>query len=246
MPTQTQPDRFQQYKASHTAPIHYKSVAQQATIDDVSRRIEFYFAVWGKKDINGEISVKGCMTKSILEHGPLSKSPQKIIFLYQHDQSLPLGRIVSITEDDFGCKAVAEFDNIALANDVITQIKSGTLNQFSYGFKYVWDKTEYDKTTSTISLKEVRMMEISVVSIGASEDTRFLGFKSVNIDDASHELIEETELFIKSLDTTKQLQARSIISKHIALSQKAGSIDSLLKDEPLKGDLKEAINNFKF
>lgn len=240
---------IQAIKRERTKPLNFKSVAiSDYSYNEDSRTIEFYFAVWNKRDMNGEVSLKGCMMKSIREHGPESNSPQKILFLKQHDQNLPLGRITSIIEDNYGAKAIAELDKIQLADEVLEQIKSGTYNQFSYGFKYVWDKTTYDETTETIYLHEVQMFEISVVSIGASSDTQFLGFKSINMNDAIDELNDSTELFIKSLDSTKQLQARSIISNHISLALKKPLDTTLLNEEKPKVeiDLKEAISNYKF
>lgn len=244
----TAQEKINQYRKGHSAPIQYKASQSQrkAVVNEDSRTIEFYFAVWGVKDLNGEKSMKGCVTKSIQEHGPKSKSPQKIAFLKQHNQSEPLGRILSIEEDDYGAKAIAEFDNIPLANDVLEQVRSGTYNQFSYGYKYIWDRVEWDEMDDSLVLKEVQMFEISVVTIGANADTKLIGFKSLNLEDAFEELSTETELFIKSLDSTKQLHARSIISKHIALSLKEPSQKTPLPTTPRSVNIKEAINNFKF
>jgi uncharacterized protein len=238
--------QIKEFRAKHSSPIYYKSVAQRATVREDSRTIEFYFAVWGNKDLNGEVCVKGCFQKSIQEHGPQSSSPQKIICLYEHDLKLPLGKVLSISEDDYGAKAVVQFDNIQRCNDVLDQIKSGTIDQFSFGYKYVMEKTAYDRATKSIILNEVQLFEVTVTSIGVNEKTRMIGFKSLNIEDSIEELTNETELFIKSLDSTKQLQARSIIYKHIALSKEADSIESLLNAEPPAVDIAKAINNFTF
>ena len=55
------------------------------------------------------------------------------------------------------------------------QLKDGDINQFSFGFSYVWDKIEYDEESDTFIVKEVKLYEISVVTLGANELTEYIG-----------------------------------------------------------------------
>lgn len=239
--------KIQEFKRNHSAPIYYKSFdTKAAKISEDSRTVEFYFSVWGVRDHAGDVMVKGAFSKSIKEHGPESKSFQKILLLNQHDTTCPLGLPSEIVEDNYGAKAVVTLDMIEEADEVLTQLKSGTLNQFSFGFNYIWDKIEYDEATDSFIVKEVKLFEISVVSIGCNEDTHLIGFKSQEFDTANTELILETEAFIKSLDSSKQLQARAIIFKHLALNKQESpeALKEIIKSQNQKGDIKTALKSF--
>lgn len=103
-----------------------------------SRTISGYAAVFGNMDKAHDILLKGCFFKSINERGPQSQANDKIILLWMHDMSEPLGFITELKEDDRGLYFEARIDEIELGDRAIKQLESGTLNQFSIGYEYVW------------------------------------------------------------------------------------------------------------
>ena len=54
------------------------------------------------------------------------------------------------------------------------QLIDGDIDQFSFGFEYVWDKLDYDESIDAFVVKEVKLFEISVVTLGANEMTEFI------------------------------------------------------------------------
>ena len=98
-----------------------------------SRTISGYAAVFGNMDKAHDILLKGCFSKSINERGPQSQANDKIILLWMHDMSEPLGFITELKEDDRGLYFEARIDEIELGDRAIKQLESGTLNQFSIG-----------------------------------------------------------------------------------------------------------------
>lgn len=199
-------------------PIIYK--AFDTTSTEVNGRIvSGYLASFGNKDSDGDVIIKGAFAKSIAERGPNSSTARKVAYLYQHDMSKPIGRFKTLMEDETGLYFEAELDNIPLANDVLSQYKSGTLNQHSIGFRYIWDKVQYDEQNSAFVVKEVDLFEGSVVTMGANENTPYIGVKSEQLESYEEELRRETEAALKHLPFEDGYKIRQIISKHIALKE---------------------------
>ena len=216
-------DKIKTMKKQHqyiNNPIVYKALSGLAIkADETSRTVSGYLAAFGVKDLQDDILIRGCFAKSLSEHGVNSTSPQKIAYLYQHEIEKPIGRFTRLEEDEKGLYFEAEIDKIPLGDQVLTQYQSGTLNQHSIGFRYIWDKIEYDEMEKAYIVKEVKLFEGSVVTIGANENTPFTGMKSADLTSHANQLIRETEAFLKSMGEENAYKLRQLISKHIALSQ---------------------------
>lgn len=214
---------------------------------ETNRTIKGYLAVWGVEDTYGTVFVKGCFAKSIAERGPDSQSKQKIAHLWMHDCSDPSGKFTVLKEDNYGLYFEAELDDVPTGERELRQIRSGTLNQFSVGFDYVWDKMEYDEEKDVVIIMEAILMEGSVVTFGSNAETYAMRTPEQLVT-AKENLREETEDFIKQLPRTKQLEFRQLIAKHISLvtakpleSFKKRALD--LSYEPTTAEL--AIGGYK-
>ena len=107
-----------------------------------------------------------------------SATNRKIVFLWQHDMRDPIGKIIKLEEREDGAYAtvrLSDFDAVPNARRAYVQLKDGDINQFSFGFSYVWDKMEYDEEQDVFIIKEVKLYEISVVTLGANEMTEYIG-----------------------------------------------------------------------
>ncbi len=183
-----------------------------ASYNEEDRIVEFYAACWGNKDMAGDILYKGCCAKSITEHGPDSASNQKILMLAYHDMSKPIGKILAISEDEHGLLCRAEIAKTSAGDEVIELIKSGVINQFSIGFKYIWDKVRYEEDDETFHVYEIKLFEVSAVSIGANEMT---GTKGIDQDD----LAKRTEILLKSFSPEIGLTIRQYMAEWCTLGQ---------------------------
>lgn len=196
-------------------PIDTKDVSYNSD----SRIISGYAAVFGNKDKADDILIKGCFSKSIQERGPESSANDKIIMLWMHDMSEPIGRITELREDDKGLYFEAAIDDIDLGDRVIKQLESGTLNQFSIGYGYVWENCEFDNEREALIVREVKLYEISVVSIGCNGETEYLGLKSQeDVDKAYRELDTEIADFCTHMGAVKQQKLQKIVSKAMSLA----------------------------
>lgn len=187
--------------------------------DPESRIISGYAAIFGNKDKAGDILLRGCFSKSIRERGPESGANDKIIFLWMHDMSEPIGLPTILREDEKGLYFEARIDEIELGDRAITQLESGTLNQFSIGYEYVWENCEWDYEKEALIVREVKLYEISVVSIGCNGETEYLGLKSIeDCEKAYKEMDEEVSLLCKNMSLSKQCKLQKIIAKAMSLA----------------------------
>jgi len=219
----------------------------QLKVNGDSRTISGYAAIWGNIDDANDMLVKGCCSKSIQERGPQSGTNRKIIFLWMHDCDEPLGKITKLVEDDKGLYFEAEVDKIPEGDRCLEQLKSGTLNQFSIGYQYVWANCEWDGNLGAFIVKEINLFEISVVSLGCNEETGFEGMKHLNIESERNSLNRATERVLKTLPYEDQIKIRQLISKHIALSSIEPGKPLNKDDEPHKAsvDFKSLTNALK-
>lgn len=153
-------------------------VSKADIVDEGKHVIRVKFASFGNKDSAGDILIRGCFAKSIKDRGPESATNRKIAFLWQHDRTDPIGKVLSIEELEDGAYAdvqLSNFDAVPNAKRAWYQLNDGDINQFSFGFQYVWDKMEYDEQMDAYIIKEVVLHEISVVTLGCNEQTEYMG-----------------------------------------------------------------------
>lgn len=235
-------------------PINYRDLAvgvdgllteKNTSLLD-QRVVEGYTVIWGKRNLHGEIFLKGAFARSIRERGPGSGANYEIKFLYNHDTDQPLSLFEELKEDDTGLYfRTKPLDDVQVCDDTLKRLKSRTLNNFSHGFDYIWseDKIAYDETTDSLIIKEAILYEISVATIPSGMDTYVI--RSVEAMDA---LDSDVEYYIKSLPRNKQLEARQLFARHKSMllnappftkgerENKLGkrSIDSILLDNEIK------------
>lgn len=206
-------DKIRELKAK---AMPYGTFETRATAEVNDREIKGYLAIWGEKDMHGTIFLKGCCAKSLQERGVDSDANYKITLLWQHDLDEPIGRFLELKEDDKGLYFRAEIDDFELGNRVLKQIKSGTLNQFSIGFRYIWDKVEWDGDKEAYIIKEIDLIEGSVVTIGSNSSTHAI--RSIeDFDNKKAEIKEDLELLLKEIPRKKQIELRKILSDYISL-----------------------------
>lgn len=147
--------------------------ASNVTIDD--RTIQGYAIVWNSKNSYGEIVIKGATLNSLNARG-VGSGKNEIQFLKFHNSDEIVGKLIELREDDYGLFFKAEILKTQLGEDTLEQIRAGVLKQLSYGFNYIWDKTEYDDATDAYILREIKLWEISLVTWSADENAQLRSF----------------------------------------------------------------------
>lgn len=90
------------------------------------------------------------------------------IILSQHDHDDPIGRMVTHKIDSKGLWIKAR---ISAAAEVFSLIKDEVLTAFSIGFRVL--DAEYNSVTELFVIKELELVEISVVSVPCNQNTLF-------------------------------------------------------------------------
>jgi len=228
---------------ANATPVAWRSISVNAAGNLVStyaedldnRIINGYLVTWGTVNDYGEKFIKGAFAKSINDRGPNSNSNYKICFLWMHDLRDPLAQFAELVEDDIGLRfRTKPLDDVPNADRCITQIRSGTLNQFSIGFNYVWDKIAYDDADDSLVMMECDFVEGSVVT-AASDRNTFALRSAAPTEDEKIDLNDDIELFIKSVPRKQQAELRTLFTRH----------KSLLSYEPQQGTQPNALNEDK-
>lgn len=205
--------RIQERKKSE-APITYSnlSINKMGKLEDRTKKLDQrvisgYGVIWGSVNDYGERFVKGCFAKSIKEHGPGSTHPYQLKFRDRHGKSCSL--FAELKEDDIGLYFETKpLDDVSWANDLLTQVRSGTINNFSIGFRHMWDRVEWDDEEDCMVNLEARLFEISAVDIPSDLET----YATRSAEDYET-LSYEVEDFITSLPRPFQLEARTIFTR---------------------------------
>ena len=109
---------------------------------------------------------------SVWETGLKNYLKNPIVLAY-HDHDDPIGRVIDHKIDNKGLWVKAR---ISAAAEVFSLIKDNVLTAFSVGFRVL--DAEYNAVTELFVIKELELVEISVVSVPCNQDTLFSLSKS--------------------------------------------------------------------
>lgn len=143
-----------------------------------------YASVFGNVDLFNDIVMPGAFTKTLQERG------DRVAICWQHDWKQPLGKPV-LREDGKGLWVDGKISDTALGRDVLTLLRDGVITTMSIGYdtvKHEWgelnekgadeDKAGKAKKGRRVRrLQEVRLYEISLVTVGANEQAQLVSVK---------------------------------------------------------------------
>jgi HK97 family phage prohead protease len=154
-----------------------------------------YFAMFGNKDLDGDIIERGAFSKTIQERGPNGK--QLIKYLLDHDKYKVVAKLQVLQEDEKGLYYEGKIGSHAAGQDFMKMVESELINQHSFGFKTI--KEQYDQQAKANRIKEVFLYEGSAIQfLGANPETNQIGLKSFD------DYFEKLEKFIRTTDCTDE------------------------------------------
>ena len=176
-----------------------KGLNQGFTDSDMKQGIvSGYFAMFGNKDLDGDVIETGAFTKTVMERGPQGK--QLIKYLLDHDKNKVVAKITNLYEDSKGLRYEAKIGTHTAGQDFQKMIESELINQHSFGFRTI--KEQFDQEAKANLIKEVMMYEGSAVQfLGANPDTTFIDLKS---EADAFEYLGRLEKFVKTSDATDE------------------------------------------
>lgn len=146
-------------------------------------------------DRSGDIITQDAWNKGLENY---LKNP---IVLAHHEHDEPIGRVVDHRVDSRGLWVKARIS--AAAEDTFNLIKDGILTTFSVGFMI--KDAMYDAVTDLFVIKELELLEISVVAIPCNQDSTFNLSKSFGSEQEAKEFRKN---FISSQASAKKQDNR--------------------------------------
>lgn len=138
--------------------------------DDGSRTFEAVVVRYGIVDDYDTIFDAGCFTKSLE-----SRMPR---ITWAHDWAEPLGRYVDAKDTGDSLTLIGEFDDfdaVPRARQAWTQLRSGTIDQFSVGFHRIAIREDEEHR---VHFTEAGLDEAALVLVGAVPGTKLVSVRS--------------------------------------------------------------------
>lgn len=181
----------------------YKSTQLGSIVDadDKAGIVKGYASVFGNVDSDGDIILNGAYKKTIQENR------SRIKYLYQHDLSKPLGKMIHLEEDQKGLVFEAEVPKTQLGKDVIELMKAGVITENSVGIMPILKEMR----NGYREIAEVKLYEVSAVTLAANDQAMILDAKG-NID---------LEAVTKRYDRIAQLIRKGEISDELGYQLEA-------------------------
>ena len=175
---------------------------------DGSMHFTCYGNTKGNVDHAWDRAVDGVYTNSIKEHEANGTMPK--MFWMHNPRDLPIGKWISMKEDEKGLLLEGEFSNTEKGRDVYELMKSGALDSFSIGYSVVEEK--WNDVARCNDLIEIKLIEISAVSFACNEESRLVGIKS-KLDEGELPSKRELEKFLIEQGLSKR-QSEKIVNKY--------------------------------
>lgn len=156
-------------------------VSLKAGPDDGLEEGQFtaYASVFGNKDSYGDVVVKGAFADSLKAW---EKSSNVLPLLFGHNFSDPdynLGSVIDAKEDDHGLKVTAQLDlESPKAAQVYRLLKGRRISQMSFAYDIEEAESVTKNEEHVYELRKLKIHEVSVVPLGANQETEILAVKS--------------------------------------------------------------------
>src|ERR1041384_7208267 len=138
-----------------------------------------YASVFGNKDSYGDVVVPGAFAKTLKAW---AAKDAEIPLLFGHrmdDPDYNIGHVVSAVEDEKGLLVTAQLD---LENPKAAQtyrlLKGRRIDQMSFAYDVVEGAAVKSDGDTAYELRELKLYEVSVVPIGANQETEILAVKA--------------------------------------------------------------------
>ena len=156
-------DEMEDSKEVEKESIEIKSSIKAYNDDEEDKdygTFEGYGSVFGNKDLGNDVIESGAFAKSLKR-----RKPQNVKLLYQHKSDMPIGVFDEIREDDHGLVVKGRLALKTQAGaEAYELLKMGALDGLSIGFRVNPKEVSYDKRGNKRIIKEVDLMEVSLVT----------------------------------------------------------------------------------
>lgn len=166
-------------------------------------QFEAYASIFGNVDSYGDVVRPGAFAKT-LEDWAGSASFLPVLFGHNMmDPDYNIGHVVEAVEDEKGLRVLAQLDlDTPKGQQVHKLLKGKRINQMSFAYDVIDGGPATVDGVDVWELREVKVYEISVVTIGANDETEILAVKMA-ADVLSGGLKEGRVLSAKHVDSLR-------------------------------------------
>jgi len=132
-----------------------------------------YASVFGNVDSTGDVVVKGAFATTLAAWAA-SGNPIPLLFAHEmNDPDYNIGYVVTAQEDDTGLLVTCQLDlENPKAKQVYRLIKGRRVDQMSFAYDVISKvETYYEGDVEVSEILEVKLYEVSVVTVGANQET---------------------------------------------------------------------------
>jgi len=145
---------------------------------DEDGSFEGYASVFNNKDLGNDVIKQGAFAESIK-----GKRARSIKLLYQHKTDEPIGVVDSLEEDSKGLKIKGRLAmGTQKGREVYELMKMGALDSMSIGYKLSPDGYKYDDKRKKRVIKQVDLMEVSMVTFPMNPKAKITKVKLQEMD----------------------------------------------------------------
>lgn len=155
-----------------------------------------YGSIFGNRDSYGDVVERGAFAKSLAAHAERGSRPK---LFWQHDMHQPIGQWLEMKEDDTGLWVEGRLNmEVQRGREAYALLKAGDIDGLSIGYQTV--SAEPDKAAGVLRLKELELVEVSIVSVGANDRALIETVKAAEIAGLRDRLAAGDRLTVRQLE----------------------------------------------
>jgi len=216
-----------------------------------------YFSKFNNVDSDGDIMKPGAFTKTISEQGPSSTQP-RIKHLLNHDPSQPLGKLLTLKEDEYGLYYESQVGTHEGGEDFIKMVESGLITEHSIGFKIIkrnqiqsYENYLRNPSLGQFEITEVKLYEGSSLTAWGANSltpiTSLKGDKNLDVDMIVAKSAAIDKFCRNTTATDDTIQMLLLHSKQLAqliLDMKSSTTEPVKTTQPVDDTL-DIIRQFR-
>ena len=164
-----------------------------------------YASIFEKPDKDGDILKKGVFEKTL----SMQNKNQDIKLLWEHNEKLPVGKILKIEEDGKGMYVFGIiYKNSSTTKNLCEMVEGNLINGLSVGYIPVREKLNKNNQKEILNAE---LIEISIVTLPSNDEARIV--EATNSDGLKD--LPFSNFSNKSLDTDKRVKKLKTVFKRL-------------------------------
>lgn len=161
----------------------------------------------GEPDSYGDVIAPGAFAESLSEHQEKGTMPK---LFWQHDRHEPIGKWTEAKEDNKGLFMRGKLNmSVQRGKEAHALLKEGDIDGLSIGYRIL--EYSVDTETKVWTLEKLKLLEVSVMSIGANENATISNVKAAK---QTQELVER----LKAGDRLTEREFEIVLKGSLGLS----------------------------